>query len=164
MPVQQPHLGTSDPAPGRLNLLLSRAGWQTNPWVDRLPTLLAPLGIHSLIAETANAAKQVIRSNPIHIAVVDLALPLDDTPGTDEESGIRILELLARQPNHPPTVVIKRNRTARDDQREMNAALRAGAFAVVNRPHAQNELESLLQVLRRCLDRHYHSRWPGASP
>ncbi len=163
MVLQPTHPDDRRPTQGRLNLLLSRAGWQTNPWVDRLPTLLAPLGIQSLIAETAATAKQVIRSNPIHIAVVDLALPLDDQPGTDEESGIRILELLARQPNHPPTVVIKRNRTARDDQRELNAALRAGAFAVVDRPHAQNELESLLMVLRRCLDRHYQSRWPGTA-
>ncbi|MCA9303756.1 MAG: response regulator [Phycisphaerales bacterium] len=160
MMVQQTHPAADSPAPGRLNLLLSRAGWQTNPWVDRLPTLLAPLGVRSLVADTACAAERVIRSTPVHIAVVDLALPLDSIPGADEESGVRVLELLARQPNHPPTVVIKRNRTARDNQREMNAALRAGAFAVVDRPHAQRDLESLLQVLRRCLDRHYQSRWP----
>jgi len=151
---------------GRLNLLLSYAGWQDTPWVDRLPMILYPMGIESHIASSAHAAQRVIESNPIHIAVVDLALPLGDDPADSaqaEEAGTRILNLLARLASPPPTVVIKRKKTARDDTREMTAALRSGAFAVVDRPHAQREIESLLEVLRRCMSRHYQNRWPGAS-
>jgi len=148
---------------GRLNLLLSYAGWQDTPWVDRLPMILYPMGIKSHIASSADAAQRVIETNPIHIAVVDLALPLDDCPGQIEEAGTRILNLLSRLASPPPTVVIKRKKTARDDVREMNAALRSGAFAVVDRPHAQPEIESLLEVLRRCMNRYYQNRWPGAS-
>jgi DNA-binding response OmpR family regulator len=150
------------PPTGRLNLLLSYAGWQDTPWVDRLPMILYPMGIKSHIASSADAAQRVIEANPIHIAVVDLALPLDDCSPESEEAGTRILNLLARLASPPPTIVIKRKKTAREDTREMNAALRSGAFAVVDRPHAQREIESLLEVLRRCMNRYYQNRWPGA--
>ena len=162
--VSRTHPDAADSSPGRLNLLLSYAGWQDTPWVERLPAMLTPMGINSHVASSANAAQRVIESNPIHIAVVDLALPLDDSgrDTTAEEAGTRILNLLARLASPPPTVVIKRRRTARDDIREMNAALRSGAFAVVDRPHAQRDIESLLDVLRRCMCRHYKNRWPGA--
>ena len=126
--------------------------------------MLEPMGIQSHIAHNADTAQRVIDSNAIHIAVVDLALPLDSTLGSPaEESGPRLLNLLSRLASPPPIVVIKRNRTARDDMRELNAALRAGAFAVVDRPNAQRDLESLLEVLRRCLTRHYEGRWPNTS-
>jgi DNA-binding NtrC family response regulator len=165
MVLQHPQSGDqqAQPPKGRLNLLLSYAGWQDTPWVDRLPMILYPMGIQSHIAASASAAQRVIESNPIHIAVVDLALPLGEDLGNEEEAGTRILNLLARLASPPPTVVIKRKKTAREDTREMNAALRSGAFAVVDRPHAQPEIESLLDVLRRCMNRHYQNRWPGES-
>tara|TARA_R110000782_G_scaffold102483_8_gene189575 strand:+ start:4546 stop:5103 length:558 start_codon:yes stop_codon:yes gene_type:complete len=157
--------GQSVPVNGanRLNLLLSTGAWQPDPWVQRLPRMLDPIGIRSHVAASARSAERVIQSNPIHIAVVDLALPLEDDLAAAEEAGVQLLELLARMPVPPPTVVIKRRRSARDDRREIAAALRTGAFAVVDRPNAQTELESLLEVLRRCLARHYAGRWPGLS-
>lgn len=146
---------------GRLNLLLSYAGWEPRSWADALPELLGPLGIRFLRATNGRQASEVIKSNPIHIAVVDLGLPLDESPGAAEEGGPRLLELLSRLSDPPPTVVVKRARTHRDDMRELAAALRLGAFAVVDRPRAVNDVEILLDVMRRCLTRHYHGRWPG---
>jgi DNA-binding NarL/FixJ family response regulator len=137
-------------------------------------------------------ATRVIASVPIHIAVVDLGLPLRapdaaarthdaasgaasgaadapaasaspaPSPIASEEGGIRLLEVLARQAEPPPTVVVKRGLTHRDDSRELAAALRAGAFAVIDRPRDAADLESMLDVLRRCLLRYYRGRWPGA--
>ncbi len=165
MMVSSTHPDPLGPNPGRLNLLLSYAGWQETPWVERLPAMLTPMGVNSHVASSVSGAQRVIESNPIHIAVVDLALPLDDAgAAVAEEAGTRILNLLSRLPSPPPTVVIKRRRTARDDAREMNAALRSGAFAVVDRPIAQRDIETLLDTLRRCMFRHYKNRWPGASP
>ena len=163
-PDLPPNQGTPPGTPGgRLNLLLSRAGWQPDPWVDRPPKMLEPMGIESHIAHSAGAAQRVLDTNQIHIAIVDLALPLDTTGHSpSEESGPRLLSLLTRLASPPPIVVIKRNRTLRDDNRELSAALKAGAFAVVDRPHAQRDLESLLEVLRRCLTRHYQGVWPNA--
>lgn len=162
MMVSQTHPDAANPN-GRLNLLLSSAGWQESPWVERVPAMLTPMGVRSHIADSAAAAQRVIQSLPIHIAVVDLALPLDERDPTGEEAGTRVLNLLARLASPPPTVVIKRRRTSRDAVREMNAALRLGAFAVVDHPTAQREIETLLDVLRRCMTRHYKDRWPGAS-
>jgi CheY-like chemotaxis protein len=148
---------------GRLNLLLSYAGWRDESWADRLPRLLEPMGIASLRADTGRHASQVIARHPIHMAVVDLGLPLDHTDERTEEAGTRLLELLRRLDQPPPTVVVKRGRSHRDDSREINAALRAGAFAVIDRPNSQPDLERLLEVLRRCLTRHYQGRWPGGA-
>ncbi len=163
VPARAPGADGSPPAPHRLNLLLSYAGWDETPWVDRLPPLLNPMGIASHRAQNAREASRVIESTPIHIAVVDLALPLEGEKAT-EEAGPRVLELLARLKQPPPTLVIKRGRTSRDDRREMAAALRLGAFAVLDRPRAQQDLETLLELLRRVLTRHYRNTWPPQPP
>lgn len=149
----------------RLNLLLSYAGWQHESWADRLPRLLEPMGIFSLRAGTGREASLVIDQNPIHMAVVDLGLPLDANtdPTRAPEAGAKLLEILRRLDRPPPTVVIKRGHSQREDCREINAALRAGAFAVIDRPHTQSDLERLLEVLRRCLTRYYQGRWPGGA-
>ncbi len=165
-----PRPDAGDPAPGgRLNLLLSYAGWQPESWADRLPHLLEPMGVRSLRAASGREATLVIRAHSVHIAVVDLGLPLDAAgtprPGGDdapvEEGGTRLLEVLSRLSAPPPTVVVKRSLARRDDSREIAAALRLGAFAVIDRPREPGDLEILLEVLRRVLRRHYRGRWPG---
>jgi DNA-binding response OmpR family regulator len=147
---------------GRLNLLLSYAGWHPESWADRLPRLLEPMGIRAVRATTGRQASEVISATPIHIAVVDLGLPLDDAPGRGaaEEGGAGLLELLSRLSCPPPVVAVKRGRTHRDDGRELAAALRLGAFAVIDRPRGSGDLEILLDVMRRALRRFYQGRWP----
>ncbi len=157
--------GVRSEAGDRLNLLLSYAGWQQESWVDRVPLMLEPLGVRSLHAGTGREASRLIDQNPIHIAVVDLGLPFDEVPESAgaTEAGPRLLEMLGRLEQPPPTVVVKRRRSQREDCREINAALRAGAFAVIDRPYTQSDLEGLLEVLRRCLGRYYQGRWPGGA-
>jgi hypothetical protein len=156
------------PGPGRprLNVLLSCAAWQTDPWAESLPRLLEPMGVSSLRASSARQAERLIRTNPVHIAVVDLTLPMDEagpsSSGALEDGGPRVLELLARMADPPPTVVVKSLKTTRQDQREINAALRWGAFAVVDRTRA--DLELMLQLMQRCLSRFHDGRWPGDAP
>lgn len=140
--------------------------------MDALPRMLEPMGVQSHRALTGCQAKRVIESTQIHIAVVDLALPLDDPRASEslachqpdlEEGGPRLLEILSRLSQPPPTVVVKRSRSTRDDARDINAALRLGAFAVVDRPRHQSDVDLLLEVLRRALVRYYQGRWPGLS-
>ncbi len=148
---------------GRLNLLLSACDWQPTPWADQLPPLLGPMGIQSYRVVNGRQASRLIENTRIHIAVVDLALPLDDASCPSqavEEGGVRILDLLRRLDEPPPTLVIKRGRTQRDDARELNAALRAGAFAVLDRPREVSDLNLLLEAMRRVLGRFYAGRWP----
>ncbi len=147
---------------GRLNLLLSHAGWDEDPWVDQLPRLLQPMGVASFRAGTGREASSVMERTRIHIAVVDLALPLDERGDPASEGGTRLLELIARLREPPPVLVIKRSRSGRDDGREMSAALRAGAFAVLDRPRGASDLNSLLEVMRRLLARFHEGRWPNA--
>jgi DNA-binding NarL/FixJ family response regulator len=120
------------------------------------------MGVVSHRAGTGREASSVLSTTPIHIAVVDLGLPLDlHARQETEEAGTRLLELLARRADPTPTVVVKRSRGHRDDIREINAALRLGAFAVLDRPRRADDLNLLLEVLRRCLARHYQGMWPG---
>src|SRR5690606_12808435 len=98
---------------GRLNLLLSYAGWRNDSWVEALPRLLEPMGVAALKADCGRTASEVIRAYPIHVAIVDLGLPLDrgsGGAGASEEAGARLLDLLHRLETPPPTVVVKRAR------------------------------------------------------
>lgn len=122
------------------------------------------MGIASHTARCGREASALIKTIPIHLAVVDLAIPLDQQGDGVDDAGIRLLEVLSRLQTTPPTVVIKRGMGDRDDHREMTAALRAGAFAVIDRPREARDLEVMLDVLRRALARFYQGRWPGASP
>jgi hypothetical protein len=152
-----------------LNLLLSWADWRSESWVDLLDGVLRPMGVESVRARSASEAERVIRTIPVHIAIVDLRIPLrEDMPGPDaaapEEGGPRILDLLRRLEQPPPTVVVKYARTGREEPRHLSAALRSDAFAVVDRAGAN--LEQMLRIMQRVLQRFYEDRWPstGAAP
>ena len=155
-------------AEARLNLLLTYGGWRSDSWADRLPRLLEPMGVRAWRASSAREASDLIGSMRVHVAVVDLRLPLDRRPGepapgacgVEDEAGPRVLELLSRLETPPPTLVIKRGRSAREDAREMTQALNLGAFAAIDRPV---DLERMLDAMRRLLKRHYEGRWPGDS-
>ena len=150
----------------RLNLLLSYGGWREQPTVDQLARLLEPMGICSLRADSGEEAQQIIREFIIHIAVVDLSIPLHQKPDKAASSapaspgGPRILQLLRRLDQPPPTVVVRPPQSAaRESARSLAAALREGAFAVLDRPV---HLETMLQTMRRVLRRHYADHWPAA--
>lgn len=65
----------------RLTLLLSWADWRPSTWMNTLPPLLEPLGISSVWARSAREAERVIRTRIVHIAIVDLGVPLDGRCG-----------------------------------------------------------------------------------
>jgi DNA-binding response OmpR family regulator len=143
---------------GRLNLLLSYGGWRDEAAVLQAPRLLEPLGICTMEAGTCEEAEDLIRTRPIHIAVVDLEIPLR-AAGPTQPSGLRILQLLRRLDSPPPTIVVRpRQASARDDVRGLLGSLRDGAFAVLDRPM---RLEALLDTLHRALRRHYKDLWPA---
>ncbi|MEE2906921.1 MAG: hypothetical protein VX527_03720 [Planctomycetota bacterium] len=149
----------------RLNLLLTYGGWRDMPAVLQLPRLLTPMGIRAMQAESGDEAAQIIDREPVHIAVVDLEIPLSPKTGMNTRArtgGPRLLQLLKRLETPPPTIVVKpRQGSAREHARSLSQSLREGAFAVLDRPL---ELESLLEVLRRVLRRHYRDGWPQPGP
>jgi CheY-like chemotaxis protein len=149
----------------RLNMLLSSAHWRHEPTLEQLPRLLAPMGIHSITTSSGEEATEVIRTVRVHIAVVDVSIPMQRC-GTTESgqmfdrtcAGPRVLQLLRRLEQPPPTVVVRPPQPAvRDSARSLMEALREGAFAVLDQPVP---LEAMLEVLRRILRRHYADAWP----
>jgi len=155
--INQPE-SAGDPARSRLNLLLSCRERQDPSVLDQLPALLAPLGISCLRVSSGEGAARVIRGQPIHIAVVDVTIPLAEE-GPSGAGGARILQLLRRLDEPPPTVVVRpRQPVARESARGLADALREGAFAVLDRPL---RLETMLEVMRRILKRHYSDVWPA---
>lgn len=176
-PAQQPATPTppSPPTSGgdrHLNLLLTYGGWRESSWADALPRLLEPMGVRSFRANSGAEAAQVLRSVPVHAAVVDLRLPLDrphrlttagesPDPALTEEGGERLLEVLRRLEAPPPTVVVTRDRSPREYMRELHYALRHGAYAVVHGSAA--DAEQMLRVLQRLVSRYYHNQWPDCT-
>ena len=164
----------------RLNLLLSYSGWRERDWADHLPALLEPMGVAAIRVESGREATQILQTRRVHIAVVDLGLPLEKTarpasatsatgaaataatplPRRNEDTGgTRLLQLLQRLDAPPPTVVVRRPADrAAGHQRTLHEALRAGAFAVLDVPV---QLEQILEIMRRILRRHYADCWPA---
>ena len=145
----------------RLNLLLSYGGWREHAAVTQLPRLLEPMGIHSLQASTGEEAASLIQNQPVHIAVVDLEIPLASSAGRRVAGGPRILQLLRRLDPSPPTILVRpKQASGREDARGLVASLKEGAFAVIDRPL---HIEVLLETLRRVLRRHYMDTWPATA-
>ncbi len=143
----------------RLNLLLTRGGWREDATVVQLPSLLEPMGIRSLTANSGEEATSVIENNVIHIALVDLSLPLRTGCSKEAPAGERILQLLRRLDSPPPTIVLRpRQANQRASARSLARSMQEGAFTVVDRPA---RLETLLDALRRVLRRYYRNEWPS---
>jgi DNA-binding NtrC family response regulator len=142
----------------RLNLLLTCGSWKEDSPVRQLPQLLGPFGIRSLMAKNGEEAVQMIEKSDIHIAIVDLAIPLSQHAQHRRPGGERVLQLLRRLKPQPPTIVIRpRQASVRENARSLARSLQEGAFTVVDRPAV---LETLLDALHRALQRHYADRWP----
>ncbi|MEX0744406.1 MAG: hypothetical protein WD118_02290 [Phycisphaeraceae bacterium] len=159
-------------SPIRFNVLLTQdRDHAIEHWTRQLPRLLEPMGVHAHLARTGGEAVDLAGRLEVHAAVVDLLTPTQ-TPGAgapggsrsgdrDMPGGLWLLQVLRRRPNRPPVVVVANETYSwRQAQRFLNDALRLGAFSVVNRPV---ELDSLLQVIRRLVDRRYAGAWPKAS-
>lgn len=149
----------------RLNLLLTDGGWQSESWSDQLPRLLEPVGIRSIRVRSGLEAEELIRSTPVHIAVIDLRIPLDGTASSGDASrpsGPRVLQLLRRLHPAPPTIVVRDAQPSeRESARTLAAALREGAYAVLDHPV---RLETMLEVLRRVIRRFYADLWASEHP
>ena len=149
-------------ASNRLNLLLSMPAWRQRTAVEQLPPLLSPMGIQVFRTSSGEEAADVIRQVVVHIAVIDVSIPLQRNESASVEStsggGPRILQLLRRLHQPPPVVVIRPPQPAvRESARTLTEALREGAFAVLDQPV---HLESMLEVMRRIVRRHYADCWP----
>ena len=155
---RDPVQSSSEPAKKPLRLMLSYGGWEQENFAEQLPRLLQPQGIDCLRVDSANEATDLLGTSPVHIAVVDLRIPFDE--GQAEPAGQRVLQLLRRLDQPPPTVVVRaRQATQRASARGLSTALREGAFTVMDGPV---KLEPMLETLHRIVRRHYANHWTAA--
>ncbi|QQE12881.1 response regulator [Planctomycetota bacterium] len=134
-------------------------------WTHQLPRLLGPQGVEAIVAKTGREAIDITSRTDIHAAVIDLATPQDAMNRAYTSSGVPggiwLLEVLSRLPQNLPIVIVNsRTYTPRQIHRFLHDALRLGAFSVINQPV---ELEKLLTVIQRILQRQYDGQWPGVS-
>jgi DNA-binding NtrC family response regulator len=152
--------GGSPPPKGRLSLLVTSGGWRPDDFADQLPRLLGPLGIDCHRCRSGLEATEFLRRASVHIAIVDLSIPMEPNANRDEPAGPRVLQLLRRLDQPPPTVVVRPPQpSTRESARGLADALRDGAFAVIDGPV---RLECMLETLRRVIRRHYRDHWPAA--
>jgi CheY-like chemotaxis protein len=137
-------------------------------WTHQLLRLLEPQGVAAYVARTGREAIQMAEQFEIHAAVIDLSTPLDvNTPNNptvfpsttpSPAANFWLLELFRRLPNKPPVVVVRGPMyNQRQVEQLLREALRLGVFSVVNKPV---ELEQILTVFQRLLDRQYQGSWP----
>lgn len=163
----------------RLNVLITEdRPHAPEHWTGQLPRLLEPQGVAAYLARSGQEAIDLAQRVRIHAAVVDWSTPIGagdwrasrnvgelNDRGSDVSrgglgmtAGIWLLELFKRLPNHPPVVVVRGPAySQRQFDRLMREALRLGVFSVVNKPV---DLEQMLTVFRRMIDRRYRGSWP----
>jgi DNA-binding response OmpR family regulator len=102
--------------------------------------LLARVGLEVIMAETAAAAAQVLRQQPLpNLVILDLMLP--DVSGMELLRQMRAKEVFDRLP-----VVIL---SALADPKEIREGLDAGADRYVTKPYIANNLIHVVQDLLR---------------
>jgi CheY-like chemotaxis protein len=162
--------GDQPPGPGgdgarpRFNVLLTEdRPHASEHWTRQLPRLLEPQGVAAYIARTGNEAVLLAERVEMHAAVIDLATPLvgggDNRPAADP-AQLWLVDLFRRLPRRPPIVVIHGGfYSQRQLDRLLARALKLGAFSVLAKPI---DLEKLLSVFQRLVERRYAGAWPGS--
>jgi len=143
----------------RLNVMVTDRGQR---WSAQLPRLLQPQGVRSFTVRTSDEAVDLLQATPIHVAVVDMFL--DSDPDVSPSAarlpgGLKLLQVIQRIERRPPAVMVVRSRhfDPRLDNFVLAEALKLNAFSVIDQPV---ELEQMLSVLRRALERYYEGQWP----
>lgn len=134
------HTDTRQPLP-RLNLLLSDTDWREQCFAEQLPRLLSPMGVATYRVQSGREAEDLIRQIVVHVAVVDLRLPLRSASATTNASP---------PPPPPPSTT---GPAAAGAASGGTASARPGAPVGVPRPGPKgNDTDGgirILQILRR---------------
>jgi len=149
----------------RFNVLLTEdRPHSEGHWTSQLPRLLEPQGVAAYVAGTGREAMDLAQRMEIHAAVIDMGTPIEPADGVTfgarrAGGGMWLLELLRRLPYRPPVVMVRKPAfSQRQAQRMLNEALKLGAFSVMNKPV---NVEQLLAVLSRLVERRYRGAWPA---
>lgn len=138
-----------DPNPSsRLTVLLPD---EQEEWHHTVRRLLEPQGVHTLSAKSGREAIDLIESNAVHVAVLDVQMP--------QLGGLqvvkRVRELHKADPGRvPPAILVAHDLTSS----LLREALLQHVFSVLSKPV---DYGLLLDALARVVRRRYESRWPA---
>ena len=129
----------------RFTLLLAN---EQDQWQQTVRDLLQPQGVQTLSAHSGREALDLIRSLPVHLAVLDAQMP--------QLGGLQVVKLMRDVPEAPPAILLANHLTSH----LLQEALGMHVFSVLSKPV---DLNLLLDSIARVLRRHYEGRWPGES-
>jgi CheY-like chemotaxis protein len=134
---------TLPPDSSRLTVLLPN---EAEGWQETVRGLLAPQGVQTVVARSGREALELIRHQPIHVAVLDMQMP--------QLGGLQVIRLMRELKPAPQAILLADQLT----NYLLREALGMQVFSVLSKPV---DLNVLLDALARVLRRYYESRWPG---
>jgi DNA-binding NtrC family response regulator len=126
----------------RLTVLLAN---EQEGWHQTVRGLLEPQGVQTLSARSGREALDLIESRPVHVAVLDQAMP--------QLGGLQVVKLMRERKNAPPAILLANQLT----NHLLREALSMQEFTVLGKPV---DFNVLLDALARVLRRYHESRWP----
>jgi CheY-like chemotaxis protein len=133
----------------RLTVLLPD---EQEEWHHTVRRLLEPHGIQTLSARSGREAIDLIASNAVHVAVLDVQMP--QLGGLQVVKRMRELSKAEPLRRPPPAILVANDLTSH----LLREALMNHVFSVLSKPV---DYSLLLDALARVVRRHYESRWPG---
>lgn len=132
----------------RLTVLLPD---EQEEWHRTIRRLLEPQGVQTLSARNGREAVDLMESNVVHVAVLDVQMP--------QFGGMQVVKRvreLHKSDLHrvPPAILVANDLTSH----LLREALMNHVFSVLSKPV---DYALLLDALARVVRRHYESRWPG---
>lgn len=116
-------------------------------WHATVSQLLEPLGVQTVLARSGREALDLIRSRPIHAAVLDTQMP--------QLGGLQVIKLMLQEmTDAPPAILLTEHLT----NYLLREALGMHVFSVLSKPV---DFNLLLDALARVLRRYYEDRWPN---
>ncbi|HEV2292881.1 MAG TPA: response regulator [Tepidisphaeraceae bacterium] len=126
----------------RLTVLLAN---EQEGWHQTVRGLLEPQGVQTLSARSGREALDLIETRPVHVAVLDQAMP--------QLGGLQVVKLMRERKNAPPAILLANHLT----NHLLREALSMQVFTVLGKPV---DFNVLLDALARVLRRYHESRWP----
>ncbi len=126
----------------RLTVLLAN---EQEGWHQTVRGLLEPQGVQTLSARSGREALDLMETQPVHVAVLDQAMP--------QLGGLQVVRLMRERKNSPPAILLANQMT----NHLLREALSMQVFTVLGKPV---DFNVLLDALARVLRRYHESRWP----
>jgi len=127
----------------RFTVLLAN---EQEAWHRTIRGLLEPQGVETVVARSGREALELIEKRPIHVAVLDQAMP--------QLGGLQVVKLM-RALNYAPPAILLANQLTNN---LLHEALAMHIFSVLSKPV---DFNLLLDAMARVVKRHYEGKWPG---